>query len=208
MIAQLKGIISHKSPEGIIVDVQGVGYEVIVSKRTLDYLAEPGESVVFLIYTHLTENALSLFGFLKSDEKTAFKKLMSVSGVGPRLALQILSGMSVPELAQALVQENLLALTSISGVGKKTAERLIVELKDKMIEFLENTPLESSGLSLQKEGGGILQYTSTLYQEALSALTNLGYHRNQADRILSKISLNETSSIEEILKKALGELGG
>src|SRR3989338_3612933 len=135
MIASLKGILSYKNNDGLIIDVHGVGYDVHVSQVTLRNLPEVGEDVEFLVHTHVAEGVLALYGFLDQVERQLFKKLMSVSGIGPKLALAILSGFPAHEIIEAIVCGNSGKLTSISGVGKKTGERLVMELKDKLTEL-------------------------------------------------------------------------
>jgi Holliday junction DNA helicase RuvA len=132
MIAQLAGALAHKSPEHIIVDVQGVGYQVFVSLNSFYRLPEPGNRVDLLIHTHVREDALQLYGFMDRQEKDLFQLLIGISGIGPRLGLNILSGMRADELQEALEAGDLARLVAIPGVGKKTAERLVLELRDKV----------------------------------------------------------------------------
>src|SRR5438445_8623619 len=132
MIAQLAGALAYKSPEHLVVDVQGVGYQVYVSLNAFYRLPEPGDPVCLLIHTHVRDDALQLYGFLEREEKDLFLLLTSVSGIGPRLALNILSGTPSHELEDALEAGDLVRLVAIPGVGKKTAERLVVELRDKI----------------------------------------------------------------------------
>src|SRR5215470_13888086 len=132
MIAQLAGSLAYKSPEHLIVDVHGVGYQVMVSLNSFYRLPEPGTAVHLLIHTHVREDALQLYGFIDRAEKDLFLLLVGVSGIGPRLALNILSGTPSQELEDALEAADLVRLQAIPGVGKKTAERLVVELRDKV----------------------------------------------------------------------------
>lgn len=200
MIAQLTGTLANKSLEGLIVDVAGVGYEVFVNRTVLDRLPETGAKLTLLIYTHVTEGAVTLFGFLSLREKNLFKKLITVSGIGPRLATQILSGLSSQELIQALMGEDLVRLTGISGIGKKTAERMVVELKDKMLEFVDHTLIVEETYPKASFG------KDQTYQEVLSALVNLGYNRPVAERALAQLKIKPESTIEEVLKGSLGIL--
>src|SRR5574337_1230710 len=132
MIAQLAGALAYKSPEHLVVDVHGVGYQVFVSLNSFYRLPEPGSRVSLLIHTHVREDSIQLFGFADPGEKELFLLLLGVSGIGPQLALNILSGTPSQELQAALEAEDLVRLVAIPGIGKKTAERLIVELRDKV----------------------------------------------------------------------------
>ncbi len=197
MIALLKGLLVQKSAEGLIVDVSGVGYEVMVSRLTLDKLPEPGTEVELLIYTHVAEGILALYGFSSGEERNFFKKVLSVSGIGPKLALSILSGFPVFELVEAILSENISKLTSISGIGRKTAERMVMELKDKLTGLCASGP---DKLSMSPFG------KNQTYNEVLSALVNLGYHRHTAEKALAGISLKPDSSLESVLKESLSLL--
>lgn len=199
MIAQIRGILTHKEPEGLVIDVNGVGYEVTVSLNTFYQLPEVNLEVTLLIHTHVTEGAFSLFGFLDPSEKSLFKKLISVSGIGPRVGLAILSGLPPADLTEAIAGKNLAKLTSISGIGKKTAERMVMELKDKVQPFTEKN-LTASALQTS------LSSREKTYAEALSALMNLGYQRTLAEKALSQISIQTDSNIEKVLKDSLGVL--
>ncbi|MDO8520372.1 MAG: Holliday junction branch migration protein RuvA [Deltaproteobacteria bacterium] len=197
MIAQLKGTLSRKSPDAIVIDVNGVGYELIVSKKTLGGLPPEGDLVQFEVHTHLTEGSLSLYGFVTPSEKALFRRLISVSGIGPRSAMQILSGLTSQELVHAILNEDLIALTAINGIGKKTAERLIVELKDKVLQFSDKVFREADGLP---SAGG------KTYEEVLSALVNLGYQKTFAERALTGVAIRAESTFEEVLKSTLSAL--
>src|SRR5574340_1278175 len=145
MIAQLAGSLAYKSPEQLIVDVQGVGYQVFVSLNSFYRLPEPGGRVELLIHTHVREDALQLYGFADRDEKDLFLLLLGISGIGPRLALNILSGTPAAELQAALEAGDLVRLVAIPGIGKKTAERLIVELRDKVKVLSSARPGDGGG---------------------------------------------------------------
>lgn len=192
MIGRLTGEVAGKEKSKILLDVQGVGYLVTVSEGSLVKLPAVGQKATLLIYTAVRENDIALYGFLDAAEKEIFEKLLSVSGIGPKLAITILSGITPHDLARSVQHEDIVRLNAISGVGKKTAERLIVELKDKMIGFGA-----SSEYNLSPQGK-----TST---DLVSALINLGYHRNIAERTISQIPLDGLS-IEEGLKQALRQL--
>ena len=196
MIASVRGKLTVRTPEAVIVEVQGVGYRVHVSQETFSKLPAVGEAVFLWIHTQVREDDISLFGFLEDFEKKIFQKLIHVNGVGPKLALTILSGISASELITAILREDLVRLTSISGVGKKTAERLFLDLKDKVLELSPQAnilPLHSIPLAGVSE-------------ELLSALTNLGYPRLLAERTLAHMEMNDTVPFEVLLKQALKSL--
>lgn len=197
MIAQLTGTLAYKDTNQLIVDVQGVGYEVTVTRGTFVQLPNATEEIRLHIYTHVTEGAISLFGFLDQREKALFKKLISVSGIGPKLAIQILSGLSVNELITALLDENLVKLTAIKGVGKKTAERIIVELRDKILELANDQSLSKAGEPLK------YSHIDERLADVYSALINLGYNKASADKALASITLKPEMSTEDVLKRSL-----
>ena len=171
MIGQLRGKISDKRPNQVVVDVGGVGYEVFIPLSTFYALGELHQDVNLLIHTHVREDTLALYGFVTSREKQLFEVLLSASGVGPVLALKILSGMSVEELLPAIRAGDLARLTTIPGVGRKTAERIVVELRDKLaaVEAPERAPATPAG-------------RTQLDADVISALINLGYDRRVAER--------------------------
>lgn len=201
MISQLKGILFHKSKEGLIVDVNGVGYEVMVSQMTLSRLPETGKTVTLSIHTHVTEGSFSLYGFFDTNEKELFKKLISVSGVGPRTALQILSGLTTQELIRAVINENIVLLSTINGIGRKTAERLVVELKHKVKDLID----QSAKVTTKKSAAS--DRWEKTYNDTLSALINLGYNRASAEKVLIGITIHPESTVEDVLKSSLGVLG-
>ncbi len=191
MIGQLTGALALKSAEQLIVDVNGVGYLVTVSLNTFYKLPEAGAAVQLLIHTHVREDALQLFGFLDRAEKDLFLLLTSVSGIGPRLAMSILSGTPTEDLLDALDAGDLARLVAIPGIGKKTAERLVVELRDK-IKNLRGATASEPGRS----AGG-------QEDEAVSALVNLGYKRNDAERAVKAAVAGGATGLEAILRAAL-----
>jgi len=191
MIAQLAGTLAHKSPEQLVVDVHGVGYQVLVSLNSFYRLPEPGDAVRLLIHTHVREDALQLYGFLDRGEKDLFLLLTSVSGIGPRLALNILSGTPSHELEAALEAGDLVRLVAIPGVGKKTAERLVVELRDKV------------KLAKGARGADDGQRVSGLDAEAVSALVNLGYRQSEAERAVKAAHAAGANDLEAIIRTAL-----
>ncbi|HEY2942204.1 MAG TPA: Holliday junction branch migration protein RuvA [Vicinamibacteria bacterium] len=196
MIAQLRGQILRKGPQEVVVDVAGVGYRVAIPVSTFYRLGEPGTDVELRTYTHVREDTLALYGFLTGAEQELFERLISVGGVGPKLAVNILSGIEVPELVAALRTSDVSRLTRVPGVGKKTAERLIVELKDKMpAAAVEETPMAPAA-SRPKE-------------DLLSALVNLGYSRGEVERGVDR-ALREDGSgrFEDLLRRALQIVAG
>jgi holliday junction DNA helicase RuvA len=196
MIARLKGRLIQKSPTALIVDVGGVGYEILASLETYQKLPAEGQELTLHIHTHVREDDLILFGFAKLREKKLFQKLIKVNGVGPRLALNILSGISVDELVEAIGREDLVRMTAIPGVGKKTAERMIIDLKDKMIDFHE----KGTNLTLEKS-------IRPFRDDLISVLINLGYKRPQAEKAVQDIPLPQDLSLQEAVRKTLQHLG-
>ena len=189
MIASLSGILARKSAESVIVDVAGVGYEVYTPLSTYMRLPEEGRAVSLNVYTHLKEDAIQLFGFLTSAEKEAFTLLISVSGVGPKLAKNILSGIEVAELASALSTGDVARLSAIPGIGAKSAERLVLELKDKV----RTIAIASAG-ALKGSAAG----------DAVSALLNLGYKNAQAEDAVRKAKDKYPGAkFEELLRESL-----
>lgn len=198
MIAQLKGILAHKSADRLIVDVQGVGYEVAIPFSTYYELGAEGQEVVLKTYTHVREDTLSLFGFRTSKEKRVFLLLIQISGIGPRLAITILSGLPIDELLAAVTARDVHRLSSIPGVGKKTAERIALELADKAKDLLPTEEAEHRAVPIDALG-----------QDVLSALVNLGYQRNKAEAAWARAKRSEgDGGFETLLKRALKELSG
>lgn len=195
MIAQLSGTLVFKSPQHLIVDVNGVGYRVLVSLTSFAALPETGSPVTIHTHTHLREDQLVLFGFTSLEEKSVFQKLIAVSGVGPKIALTILSGIPARELAEAISVENTSRLQSIPGVGRKTAERIIIELKDKLMKEVPRT--ESQAEASQ---------SNRFYDDVLSALMNLGYQRSHAEKAMQRIRWNEVETIQNAIRGTLKEL--
>ena len=195
MIALLTGTIALKSPEQIILDVHGVGYRLQVPLSTFYALPESG-MVQLQVFTHVKEDAINLYGFSTVAEKELFVLLISVSGVGPKLANTTLSHIPPEELALALSEGNLTKLTSIPGIGKKSAERLILELQDKATAYAVGATIETTNA---KPG---LAAEDT-HQDALSALVNLGYKETMAKRALKNLNVPAGTPIEDILKSAL-----
>ena len=200
MIAHISGKLIQKQPNSIIVDVGGVGYELNVPLSTFYDLGEVGANISLRVHTHVREDALQLFGFRTEAEKKLFLLLNTVSGIGPKLAITVLSGLSAEELIQAIRAGNLAKLTSIPGVGKRTAERMLVELKDKVAAILP-PGLEDSTTSV------IAQTGDAMREDVISALVNLGYARAQAEKAVNAV-LKQTpdARFEVTLKSALRSL--
>jgi holliday junction DNA helicase RuvA len=196
MIATLTGILKFKSPTEILVEVHGIGYTVSIPLSTYEKLGDIGSSVSLLTHFHVREDAMLLFGFFTEEERRLFKLLISVSGIGPKIAQSTLSGMNVEELKSHIVGGNVNALMAIPGVGRKTAERLIVELRDKAGKILtESEPISIAGMA-----------TSAMRFEALQALTSLGYNQQIAEkaiRLVLKEAEGSTIPLEELIKRAL-----
>lgn len=195
MIAFLKGILLKKTTDTLIIDNGGIGYEVIAPLSTFYALPEEGEEVSLHIYTHVREDAFILFGFKTALEKNIFRLLISVSGIGPKLATNILSGIGPDILLEAIAAGDLVRLQSIPGVGKKTAERIILELKDKA-QKLGTDLVIPSRVAIFKD--------KTISEDALSALMNLGYPSKAARIAVDKATSNVTdASLEAVIKEAL-----
>ena len=193
MIARLAGRLAHKSPEALIVDVHGVGYRVMVSLNAFAALPEQGAEVTLGIHTHLRETALELFGFVTADEQALFGALITVSGVGPRMALNILSGLPAGDLREALAAGNVARLVAVPGVGKRTAERLIVELQDRVRKLAP---------AAQADAGAPLD------AEAVSALVNLGYRAADAERAVRAVATTGPRDLGAVIRRALQKLSG
>jgi Holliday junction DNA helicase RuvA len=195
MIGQLRGRLAEKRPNQVLVDVGGVGYVVQVPLSTYAALGELHTEVTLLIHTHVREDALALYGFVSSREKHFFEMLLSASGVGPALALKILSGMSVEELVPAIRGSDLARLTRIPGVGRKTAERMVVELKDK----LETVAVEREKPAASSAAG--------IEADVISALVNLGYEGRAAEAAVGEAKREAgPGNFEKLLRGALQSL--
>ncbi|MBI1764244.1 MAG: Holliday junction branch migration protein RuvA [Acidobacteria bacterium] len=200
MIAHIAGKLIQKQPNSVIVDVGGVGYELTVPLSTFYDLGEIGADVSLRAYTYVREDALQLFGFRTDREKQLFLLLTSVSGVGPKLAITLLSGMNADDLIRAVRDNNLARLTNIPGVGKKTAERLVVELRDKVAKLsvaAQAEPVQSDYMAV----------ANALSDDIVSALVNLGYQKAAAEKAVGNVfKENADASFETALKLALRAL--
>ncbi len=190
MIGRLDGQLAETTPEGVLVDVKGVGYDVRIPLSTFLELPDEGKIVRFRVHTYVREDQLQLFGFLSEQERSLFRLFLSVSGVGPRLALALLSGLPVPRVVRAIRERDLAALRSIPGVGNKTAERILVDLRDKVGRLV--------GVELPTPAGEAEEAT-------VSALVNLGYARGQAEKAVSVAleQLDDAPAIEDLIREAL-----
>lgn len=194
MIAFLKGHIEELHQDRVLLDVNGVGYRAEISLQTFEALSSQGEDVKILIYHHITESDQRLFGFYSKSEKTLFEKLITVKGVGPKLGLTIVSGMEAGELVSAIVNNDVAGLSRIPGIGKKSAERIILELKDKMDQV-------SSG---QTVSGGAQRVG--IREEAINALQALGFRPKEAEQAVTKILSEGTTELSMVIKQALSLL--
>ena len=203
MIAHLSGTLLAKHATSVIVDVGGVGYEVTIPVTTFYDLGEAGEPVRLRIHTHVREDALQLFGFRTERERELFTLLISVSGIGPKSAVAMLSGMSADEIVTAIRTNNYARLTSIPGVGRKTAERLVIELRDKM------AALSSPALEEEMAAGavGVPQSEDALREDTLAALLQLGFPKPAAEKaITGAMQEGGDLSVETLLRRALRQL--
>jgi len=191
MIAHLRGRLIAKHPNQAVVEAGGVGYEVNISIPTFSALPAPGAEVALHVHTHVREDALSLFGFLRGEEKQLFEKLISVSGIGPKLAITILSGMPADAMVAAIKGNDLAALTRIPGIGKKTAERMVLELRDKLDAF---------GVA------AAVHARSPVEEDVISALVNLGYQRPLAERALARLGNASGEPFDGLFRKTLAAL--
>ncbi len=206
MIAHLTGTLLEKQATSVILDVGGVGYEVTIPVTTFYGMEDEGAQVRLRVYTHVREDALQLFGFRTARERELFQLLISVSGIGPKSGIAFLSGMSADEIITAIRTNNLARLTSIPGVGRKTAERLVIELRDKMAN-LSSPALDAS---VAAAGGGATQAPPSedaLREDALSALLNLGYQKVAAEKAVAQaMTEGGDLSVELLLRRSLRHL--
>lgn len=194
MIAFLKGQLASKSAPFLVIDVNGVGYEVQASLTTFAALPAIGESVHLLTHFVVREDAQLLFGFSEESERTLFRALIKVNGVGPKLALAILSGMESSAFAKCILEQDIKSLVRLPGVGKKTAERLVVEMKDRMAEW--------SALSESTDEPATLS-NSTIIAEAETALVALGYSPTEASKVINRFDIKDFSETEDLIRAAL-----
>ncbi len=201
MIALITGKLAQKQPNSVIIDAGGVGYELTVPLSTFYDLGDEGAVVSLRVYTHVREDALQLYGFRTEREKRLFLLLLGVSGIGPKLAITVLSGLSAEELIEALRQSNLARLVGIPGVGKKTAERMIVELKDKA------AALTTPEIEDRVRSGIVANAGDAMREDLVSALINLGYQKSMAEKAVGAIIKdNPEANFTTVLKLALRKL--
>jgi len=192
MIAHLRGRLIAKHPNQAIVEAGGVGYDVTITIPTFSDLPAAGSEVALHVHTHVREDALALYGFLRAEEKHLFEKLITVSGIGPKLAITILSGMATEEMVGAIRSNDFARLTRIPGIGKKTAERMCVELRDKLEGFGAQQPVVSH---------------SAVEEDVISALTNLGYQRALSEKAVERaVRAAGCENFDAIFRTALGAL--
>jgi len=197
MIAYLKGTLIKKSPEYLVIDVHDVGYHIEISTLTFEELPKEGKEIKLLIHHHFTDNDQRLFGFFSTDEKELFELLITVKGVGPKLGLTILSGLPASQIIEAVIQSDKTALTQITGIGKKTAERMILELKDKITEISGSADSATAEKTV----------SVSLKEEAVSALQSLGFKKRDAEKAVHSASRkNEVDGVQELVKRSLTQL--
>lgn len=199
MIAFLKGIVQERTPVSLVLDVNGVGYEVLMSTNCLAKIPPEGEEASVFTYLHVREDLMQLFGFCAKAEKELFEQLVSVSGIGPKVALTILSAFSVAMFKKAVLTNDVDLITAIPGIGKKSAQRLILELKEKLslpeLEFAKSPDMSSS--------------SESIYSEAREALMTLGYSASEAAASLETFPFGSNeATVEDLVKYGLRKLGG
>ena len=198
MITQLKGMLLEKSAPWLVIDVQGVGYELQASMATFAALPAIGEPVLLLTHFVVREDAQQLYGFANRDERQLFRTLVKISGVGPKLALAILSGMDADMFVRRILEQDVKSLTRLPGVGKKTAERLVIEMKDRLKEWAPAAAAETAN-----GAAATGTVASSILGEAETALVALGYKPVEASRALAKLALEDFESSEDAIRAAL-----
>jgi Holliday junction DNA helicase RuvA len=197
MIAFLRGRVLDKHPNRIVIDVNGVGYELYVPLSTYYDVGEAGTEIALRVHTHVRDDALQLYGFLTTLEQQLFERLIAISGIGPKLAVAVLSGIDSRELVSSIQRADVARLTRIPGIGKKTAERMVLELKDRLAEVVQ--PVDANGSERSQVDHG--------RDDLVSALENLGYHRPLAEKAVDAVRARDGgASFEDALKGALREL--
>ena len=194
MIAHLRGKLLAKHPNQAIVETAGVGYDVTISVPTFSDLPAVGDEVAVYIHTHVREDMIALYGFLRPSEKLLFEKLITVSGIGPKLAITILSGMAADEMVGSIRGNDIARLTRIPGIGKKTAERMVLELRDKLPAPAPSAPAATQSLNATEE-------------DVLSALVNLGYQRAAAEKALATVTKEgDSKSFDHLFRSVMSRL--
>lgn len=205
MIAHLSGTLLSKQPTSAIIDVAGVGYEVAIPVSTFYELGETGSPVQLRVYTHVSQDAIRLYGFKTTRERELFLQLISVNGVGPGLAVKLLSGMNADEMIASIRTNNLVRLVAIPGVGRKTAERLVVDLRDKIAAL--SSPAMEEEFAAKAAAAGAATSEDAMRDDAMSALANLGYQRAAAEKaVKNAIDEGGDLSVEVVLRRSLRSL--
>jgi len=190
VIAHIRGKLIAKRPGQAVVEAGGIGYDIAITVPTFSELPTVGNEVALHVHTHVREDAIALFGFLRASEKQLFEKLISVSGIGPKLAITVLSGMAAEAMVGALRSNDVAQLTKIPGIGKKTAERMVLELRDKLEAFAVSPAAAP---------------VSAVEQDVISALENLGYQRAIAEKAVAAANGADAPSFDELFRKALAQ---
>jgi Holliday junction DNA helicase RuvA len=196
MIAYIQGVLTEKNPTRVVLDVNGVGYEILIPLSSFEQLGSTGETAKLLTYHHVREDAAQLFGFTTQEERELFLLLISVSGIGPKSALGILSSVSASDFKQAIAQENLNMLVAVPGIGRKTAQRIVVELKEKISKLIS-----AGGMTTR-----IVSSKDAVADEAMMALISLGYAKASAEKAITKAlgdHPDKTFTLQELIKAAL-----
>lgn len=199
MIGQIRGLILEKQPPQLVVDVHGVGYEIDAPMSTFYQLPDVGQEVSLFTHLVVREDAQLLYGFYTREERLLFKTLLKVNGVGPRLALTVLSGISAEQFVHCILNNDTASLVRLPGVGKKTAERLVIEMRDKLSDWYQTPVQEGAQVRIEKSP------RHSMLQDAISALVALGYKAPEANRMVTKIDDGNATS-EELIRRALREM--
>ncbi len=199
MIARLRGMLAHKGIDRVIVDCGGVGYDVMVSLQTFHALPEEGEEAILHIQTHIREDTFDLMGFASIDERDMYRMLITISGIGPRMALNLLSHISPANLVDTIRRENLKGLTAIPGIGKRKAERMIVELRDKMIDI---------DLGMSATDKKQAEQAKAIVRDLHSALLNFGYRAAEVDKVIAMLEpdIESGAELEQLVLNGLQKL--
>ena len=197
MFAYISGNLAQKNPTSVVIDVSGIGYEIFIPLSTYEALPPKNHQIKLLIYHYVREDVEALYGFITSDEKNLFQMLISISGIGPKVAISIMSGTNPEQFRNRIISGDVKALTLIPGIGVKTAKRIIVELREKFVGTDEHIP--------EAEGGLLLPHTA---EEALKALLSLGYKRSESMAALRKVTkdIDKEASVEIFIKEALKKM--
>lgn len=202
MIGQIRGIIREKQPPSLLVEAYGIGYEIDAPMSTFYQLPEVGQEVSLFTHFVVREDAQHLYGFYSRDERVLFRTLLKVNGVGPRLALTILSSADPQDFVRSILNNDTQSLVRMPGIGKKTAERLVIEMRDKLADWNQTmTKLDVTSTNHERGSGGRQQ----MLQDAIAALISLGYKPQEANRVVTKVDDGQASS-EELIRSALREM--